>query len=94
MPRYYDDLQDQRPVPCVQLGRVRRGSRARESFPDLFEIDCPSCGNRMGTTTYPTLKESRENWHTDSSGDRLIVELVERSADTDEPTETPQNGPS
>lgn len=49
-------------------------------FDDLFELDCPQCGNRVTTVSYPTLQESRDNWDKVSLADRIIVQLVEAKA--------------
>jgi hypothetical protein len=68
---------------CRHCGWVGRGADLvqGEVFDALFEADCPRCGGRVTTVTFPTLAESRANWDTLSRADKLTVELVEAHLD-------------
>jgi len=48
-----------------------------ETFADFFEVDCPKCGGRISTVTFPTVDESRRNWDKVSPADKLVVEITE-----------------
>ncbi len=44
-----------------------------EMFKDLFEINCPSCQERLDVVLYPTIEESCANWDKVSDQDKIIV---------------------
>jgi hypothetical protein len=79
MPSYYDDWKDAKYTcsDCRWSG-VGRELAHGETYRDLFEVECPKCGRRLGTVLFPTLEESRKNWDKVSPADRAIVDLTER----------------
>jgi hypothetical protein len=78
MPAYYDNWREAEYLceNCKWHGRGKDLAHG-ETFADLYEVDCPKCSGRIGTITYPTLDESRQNWDKVSPADRLVVQLVE-----------------
>lgn len=78
MPAYYDNWRDENYAcdACAWRGRGKDLAHG-ETFADLFEVDCPECGGRIATVTFPTLDESRKNWDKVSPGDKLVVQMTE-----------------
>jgi hypothetical protein len=75
---YYDDWKNA-DVQCEKC--VWRGSGADlvegEITDDLIELRCPSCHDCTALLIFPTLAESRENWHKLSESERLHIEKIE-----------------
>lgn len=42
-------------------------------FQDLWEIECPKCGERLDVIQYPTIEEIRANWDKASEADKAQV---------------------
>jgi hypothetical protein len=80
MPNYYDNWKEQR-HKCRHCGWQGTGAECPlgESFRELFEIACPNCGEPVCAITYPTIKESKQNWDKLSEADRLCVTRIEEN---------------
>ena len=82
MPSYYDDWKDAnyKCANCSWSGIGRELPRG-ETFRDLFEVECPKCGARLGTII-PYPGRISQEWDRVSPADRALVELAEsRQAD-------------
>jgi len=79
MPNYYDNWKKQR-FTCRNCGWQGTGADCPqgESFRELFEINCPACGEHVAVVSYPTIEEAKHNWDKLSEGDRLLVSVVEQ----------------
>jgi hypothetical protein len=83
MINYYDNWRNEL-YECKNCGWKGLGEKLiqGEVFRELFEVDCPSCRERVSTVMHPTLAESRENWDKVSSEDKAMIEFAEsRQAD-------------
>ena len=49
-----------------------------EVFAQLFEVDCPACGEHVAAVPFPTLKESRRNWKKLDAAERLSIQIIEQ----------------
>ncbi len=49
-----------------------------EMFKDLFEIECPSCKERVDVVLYPTIEDSRANWDKVSEEDKIMIQAREQ----------------
>lgn len=49
-----------------------------EMFDELFELDCPSCHEKVTFVMYPTLADARANWDRLTDDERGEIELLER----------------
>ena len=65
---------------CDKCGWKGTGEKCiqGETFKDLFEINCPSCNERIDVVLYPTIEESRANWDKVSEEDKRMVEAREQ----------------
>jgi len=52
-----------------------------ELFSELYEICCPSCGEKIDLVMLPTIEESRQNWSKLSDEDKMSVEHIEEFRD-------------
>jgi hypothetical protein len=78
MTSYYSNWQAQEYEcrDCAWRG-VGKECKQGEMFSELFEIDCPRCGEKVGFVMFPTFEESRHNWDKLSDMDKNAVEIGE-----------------
>jgi len=57
MNHYYEYKKES--FKCSECGWTGKGAKTEigEIFESVFEIDCPKCGNKVGSVMYPTEKE-------------------------------------
>lgn len=65
---------------CDKCGWEGTGEQCKqgEMFKDLYEINCPSCNNKIDVVLYPTIEESRVNWDKVSEADKRMIEAREQ----------------
>jgi len=80
MPNYYDNWKKQR-FTCRNCGWQGTGADCPqgESFRELFEINCPACGEHVAVVSYPTIEEAKHNWDKLSEGIVFLFRSWNRS---------------
>lgn len=70
-------------VTCDKCGWAGTGAETArgEGFDSLFEVECPSCGVKMGVCEYPTRQDAEEAWDLVPEGDRAQLRAQQRLGD-------------
>jgi len=81
MAKYYEFWEGEQ--KCSECGWTGLGSESQigEAFSDLYEAECPKCGEKLCIVEYPFIEEMRERYDKLSKVDKLVVKVVETRTD-------------